>query len=386
MLPTPDQLLATRSGRLAETIQRDIALNAGWIGFDQFMQHALYSPGLGYYSGPLQKFGEQGDFITAPMLGDLFAQCMGRQVAEVLDHLDGANVYEFGAGDGTLATDLLRYLEKHKQLPGTYFIVETSADLRQRQQQQLRQLGDQTIARVTWLEQLPTSFNGVIVGNELLDAMPCKRFETDLDGRCKELGVACENGQFYWKTSAVAEVAAPPGIQFEPGYQSERMLQAEAWARTIGAALESGVLLLIDYGFPRAEYYHPDRSQGTLMCHYRQHSHGDPFFWPGLQDITCHIDFTAIAEAGRSQGLTLSGYCDQANFLMSCGLLDILQLRQSNDPAQSAQLMALAAEVKKLTMPHEMGELFKVIALSRNYPIPLTGFSRRNLADRLGVV
>jgi len=303
----------------------------------------------------------------------------------VFDHLGGGNVYEFGAGDGTLGLDLLAALEKLNQLPERYFIVETSADLRQRQQQQLKQLGEQINSRVTWLEQLPPSFNGVIIGNELLDAMPCKRFETDLSGSCKELGVACENEQFYWKTSTLNDVAPPAGIKLEPGYRSERMLQAEAWTSTIGAALESGVLLLIDYGFPRAEYYHSDRSRGTLMCHYRHHNHSDPFFWPGLQDITCHIDFTAIAEAGRSQGLTLSGYCDQANFLMSCGLLDILQLRQGNDPTQSAQVMALAAEVKKLTMPHEMGELFKVIALSRNYPFPLTGFSRRNLADRLGV-
>ena len=386
MLPAPDQRLIERSRKLVEKICHEIQLNAGWIGFDRFMQLALYCPGLGYYSGPQEKFGEQGDFITAPMMGDLFARCMAEQIAEVLGHVEGGNIYEFGAGDGSLAAGILRALARRNCLPSSYFIIETSADLRQRQQQKLQALDGGIGDRVRWLDQLPQSFTGVIFANELLDAMPCKRFEANRDGSCKELGVTFVDQSLEWKVSQGPQLEMPADVKFAPGYQSERMLQAEAWIRTVGAMLRSGVLLLVDYGFPQTEFYHPDRQQGTLMCHYRHRSHGDPFFWPGLQDITTHVDFTAIAVAGRCAGLEIGGYCDQANFLMSCGLIDILNQLQNDQQSDSLSIMERAAEVKKLIMPHEMGELFKVIALTRNYQSPLMGFSRRNQTNRLGVL
>jgi SAM-dependent MidA family methyltransferase len=347
MLPLPEPVLQARSKQLTDIITDEVNANHGWIGFDRFMHSVLYYPDLGYYSGTLEKFGRDGDFITAPLMGDLFARCIARQCAQILKLTEGLDIYEFGAGSGALAGDTLLELDRLDQLPQHYYILETSAELRQRQRDHFTSLPEKISCRICWLEQIPPVLNGVVLANELLDALPCKRFEIDIHGQARELGVSMVRDQFQWATGPAI---APQAMDFESmdlatGYQSELPLQAGAWVNTIGRALQTGVILLIDYGFPGLEFYHPDRNQGTLMCHYRHHAHPDPFFWPGLQDITTHIDFSAIARVAAMGGLEVAGYCDQANFLISLGLLDFLGESVHSNELESRKMLELSAQV-----------------------------------------
>ena len=384
MLASPPLELQQLSIALQSVIKRSIAEHRGWIGFDQFMQQALYYPGLGYYSNGLPKFGEEGDFVTAPTIGNLFATCLARQCAQIIENGNAPNIYEFGAGGGRLVTDLLLALEQLNRLPDTYTIIETSAGLVQQQREQVALLPVALREKVKWVETLPDSFAGIIIGNELLDAIPFKRFEVSPDNQLLELGVSLQEDQFIW--AAGPALPENPSIDnlpaLYPGYVSEVSVQANAWIDTIGRKLTKGVILLIDYGFKRSEFYHHDRNSGTLMCHYRHHSHDDVFFWPGLQDITAHVDFSAVAFAAEAAGLTLCGYCDQANFLLSCGLLKLIE-NQAGNESDPATYLAQTSQVKKLIMPHEMGELFKVIALGRGDQPALMGFSNRNLQEQL---
>ena len=383
MLTEPTAEGKLHSARLSARIRRQIARAGGWVGFDQFMQQALYAPGLGYYSAGATKFGAAGDFITAPLMGDLTARCLAKQCAEVLSEIGGGDVIEFGAGTGQLAADMLLAMDAQGALPEHYFIVETSADLRARQREtiaarcgELSRHGERLCERVRWLEQLPPDgFTGVALANEALDAMPAIRFETDARGRALILGVALGDDGFHWSPSAEA---LPDPLQnrladlaLEAGYRGEMGLHAEAWVRSVGEKIHCGVMLLLDYGFPRREFYHAQRRQGTLMCHYRHVAHDDPFFYPGLQDISVHVDFTALEHAAREVALALAGFTSQGAFLLSLGVLDM--------PAASMR----GGEINTLTMPHEMGELFKVIAFSRNYDRPLSGFA---LKDRRGAL
>lgn len=385
MLPEPDSELIAQSKQLQQLIAREIQQHRGWIGFDHFMDLALYAPDLGYYRSALEIFGEQGDFVTAPLLGDLFGRCIARQCAQVIVSLQNASLYEFGAGDGSLAVAVITELDKLGALPDCYYIMETSAGLRQRQRSSLEDLNPELKSRVKWMDRLPDAINGVVVGNELLDAMPCKRFEVDPHGEIHELGVCNSDARFEWSISSnpLSNIDWLRKRNLGPDYQSELPIQAAAWVSTVGEKIDQGIMLLIDYGFPRQEFYHPDRNQGTLMCHYRHYAHTDPFFWPGLQDITTHIDFTAIAEAGAISGLRMLGFCDQANFLLSCGLTDILADSQTGSEPVTKETLKLSAEVKKLTMPHEMGELFKVIAMGKENQENLIGFQTRNQMRRL---
>ncbi len=385
MLPPPEPALQARSARLANIIADEISDNAGWIGFDRYMHLALYHPSLGYYRSSLKKIGAGGDFITAPALGDLFARCIAAQTAEALEITGTTDIIEFGAGTGALARDILLELGSHDRLPGRYCIVETSAELSGCQRNLCDDLPIHIRSRIEWLETVPSRINGVVVANELLDALPCKRFVVDSQGHVRELGVSFGNDRFQWAIGAIIDGAIEDVIpgSLAAGYQSELPLQASAWMNTIGRALESGMILIFDYGFPGREFYHPDRSQGTLMCHYRHQVHSDPFFWPGLQDITSHIDFSAIVQTAVIAGLEVSGYCDQANFLISCGLLDLVTEAIQDGGLETREMLEMTAQVKKLTMAHEMGELFKVIALTKNCPSSLQGFSRRNLKHRL---
>ncbi len=385
MLPEPDSELVAQSKQLQQLITQEIQQHRGWIGFDHFMDLALYTPDLGYYSSALKKFGEQGDFVTAPLLGDLFGRCIARQCAQVIVSIQNASLYEFGAGDGSLAVAVITELDKLGALPDCYYIMETSARLRQRQRSSLEDLSPELKGRVKWLENLPDVINGVVVGNELLDAMPCKRFEVNSHGQIHELGVCISDARFEWSISSqpLLDVDWLAKRDLGSDYQSELPMRAAAWVSTVGEKIDQGIVLLIDYGFPRQEFYHLDRNQGTLMCHYRHYAHTDPFFWPGLQDITTHIDFTSIAEAGAISGLRTLGFCDQANFLLSCGLTDILADSQTGGEPGTKEILKLSAEVKKLTMPHEMGELFKVIAMGKENPENLIGFQMRNQARRL---
>ncbi|MDD5241017.1 MAG: SAM-dependent methyltransferase [Sulfuricella sp.] len=369
-LPAPDPATLAHSEKTAGLIQRDIEANDGWIPFSRFMELALYAPGLGYYSAGMNKFGSSGDFVTAPEISALFGRSLARQAAQILTETRG-DILETGAGLGRLAFDLLTELGQLDQLPKRYFILEISADLRQRQQRLLAPFAP----RVTWLDALPASFSGLILGNEVLDAMPVDLVAWREDG-VYQRGVTWENGEFQWHERKLAsgelfdhavKLTLPPGIVSEIG------LAARGFIASLAGMLEKGVILMLDYGFGQSEYYHPQRETGTLMCHYRHHAHDDPFTLPGLQDITAHVDFTAIAEAGLSHGLDLLGYTNQAYFLLNCGITDLLA-RAS--PEQTNTYLPLAAQAQKLLNPAEMGELFKAIALGKGMDVPLIGFAR----------
>ena len=385
-LPAPDAAAMRHSAALIQHIREDIRAHGGSIDFMRYMELALYAPGLGYYSAGPQKFGANGDFITAPEMGSAFARCLARQCAQVFQQLGKAEILEVGAGSGKLAADLLSALAQQGQLPHRYLILELSADLRARQAAHVAKQIPELASRIEWLDQLPArEFRGVIIANELLDAIPTQRFRVLSDG-LRLLHVAWENDGFVWRevpapTSLAAQVASRIDFESLPaGYTSEINLQAEAWIRSMGQIMDAGLLLLIDYGFPRSEFYHPDRSDGTMMCHFRHQAHSDPFVLIGLQDITTHVEFTALAEAGHESGLALLGYTSQAAFLLATGIAE-----QPAEPANGdlRSQLELAQEIKKLTLPHEMGELFKVLALARGLSGPLLGFVLQDRRSRL---
>ncbi len=381
-LPPPSAEEQARSAALADDIRAEINRRGGAIDFSRFMELALYAPGRGYYSGGQQKFGATGDFITAPELGSLFARCLAQPCRQALAAVGGGDILEAGAGTGALAADLLLALETLDSRPRRYLILELSAELRARQAETLKQKAPHLLGRVRWLDALPgNGFCGVMLGNELLDAMPVERFRVTATG-LQQLQVGWDNGQFAWRerpADAAIQQRIDP-LRLPAGYASEINFRADAWVCSVAERLAAGVLLLIDYGFPRAEFYHPQRTAGTLMCHYRQRAHADPLIFPGLQDITAHVDFTAIAEAGRAAGLELLGYTSQAAFLLDSGLEKIVA---ASNPDDARAHLALTQQVKKLTLPHEMGELYKVIALGRGLPGPLAGFGLQDRRARL---
>jgi SAM-dependent MidA family methyltransferase len=370
-LPVPDAHMQAHSDALHQQIKTHIEQQGGWISFADYMQQALYTPHLGYYSGGGNKFGVGGDFVTAPQISPLFAQAMANQLAPVLAETGGA-ILELGAGTGKLAHGLLHALHAQQQLPH-YYILEVSANLRMRQQQYLQKdLPAELYARVQWLETLPERFNGVVVGNEVLDAIPVQLVQWQ-DGRWWERGVGYENG-FVWQTRALQNSACVAHIdasQLPEGYLTEVNPAAQALVASLADRLQQGLILFPDYGFSAREYYHPQRNQGTLMCHYQHYAQDNPFIYPGLQDITAHVDFTAMAETALAHGLDCAGYSNQAQFLINCG---ILQLLQQVNPEDSAHYLPQVAAIQKLLSPAEMGELFKVLALSKGIQLPLFGF------------
>ncbi|VAW95187.1 SAM-dependent methyltransferase, MidA [hydrothermal vent metagenome] len=381
-LPEPDGKAQAHSMALIRLIVDEIACAGGQISFARYMELALFAPGLGYYSAGSQKFGASGDFVTAPEISPLFSRCLARQTAEVLENLGGGDVLEVGAGSGIMAADLLAELALLGSLPEQYFLLELSADLRQRQRETLTQKVPHLLARVQWLDSLPdASFRGVVLANELLDALPVHRFRVEVSG-LTERCVCWRDGRFQWcraeiDDAALAQCLAMLGEGLPEGYESELNLTAGGWIGSVAALLQAGVVLLIDYGFPRHEYYHPQRDRGTLMCHYRHRAHDDPFVYPGLQDITAHVDFTAVAECAVDSGLNVLGYNTQGLFLLANG---ITELAQSDDEHEQR---LLAQQVRTLTLPGEMGELFKVIALGRDYDAPLRGFMLQDLRGKL---
>ncbi|MBE9516895.1 MAG: SAM-dependent methyltransferase [Proteobacteria bacterium] len=355
--------------------------HGGTISFAEFMQLALYAPGLGYYTAGKIKFGESGDFVTAPEISPLFGQCLAQQCADALDMLGSGDLLEAGAGSGKLACELLARLEQLDSLPEHYYILEVSADLRQQQQRHIAQTLPQLKDRVHWLDSLPKRFNGVIIGNEVLDAMPVERFVVT-DDTIEQLHVGHEQGHFVWRRRKAGNALADrvSALELSPPYISELNLNAEAWIASLADVLERGLILLIDYGFPEHEYYLDDRREGTLMCHYKHHSHDNPLVLTGLQDITAHVDFTAIAQTAVDNNLAVSGYTSQAAFLIGCGLE---QLASDLDSEDEKTRLNIAQQIKKLTQPSEMGELFKVIALTRDIDTPLRGFMIQDRRDRL---
>lgn len=373
-LPQPSDDAAAASAALQQHIVATITAAGGWISFADYMALALYTPGLGYYSGGARKFGAAGDFVTAPELTPLFARSLASQLVQVMQ-ASSPNILEAGGGSGALATDLLLELERRQALPEQYLILELSGELRARQAETLELRAPHLLSRVQWLDTLPEAFSGCVIGNEVLDAMPVHLIDWQADGTV-ERGVGLDaNQHFCWQPRVPgAHLQAPLAALSVPSpYQSEINLAAAAWVAGWGDILQSGAVILIDYGFPRHEYYHPQRHQGTLMCHYRHHAHGDPFWWPGLNDITAHVDFTAMAEAGFAAGLDVAGYTSQAAFLINCGLTDVLA---RTDAEAARDYLPQSRAVEKLINPAEMGELFKVIAFSKGIAEPLLGFVR----------
>lgn len=387
------------SRELVRRIGAEIDAAGGWVGFDRYMQRVLYEPGLGYYTGPNRVFGADGDFVTAPEMSSLFGRCIATQCAQWLG--GAGEIVEFGAGSGALATQLLSALRDAHAMPRTYAIVELSATLRERQRATIAAAGDELLARVRWLDELPRRIDGVVLANEVLDAMPVRVFR--LAGTVVyERGVSrTHDGSLGWAErdaderfaarvrerlaqawSAGADDAR--GFEGDPnasvgaapqGYVSELGEQAEAWVATVGSRLVRGAMLLIDYGFPRREFYHPQRDQGTLRCHFRHRAHDDPFLWPGLQDVTAHVDFSGVAEAAARAGLDTLGFASQARFLLDCGLLEACVALPRDD------LVGWTREtqaVQRLLSEAEMGELFKAIAFGRGVPDDAIGFRTRD--------
>lgn len=381
-LPPPDADAMAHSDVLTGTIREAIAAAGGWLGFDRYMELALYTPRLGYYSGGARKFGPAGDFITAPELTPLFGQALAHQAAQIMD-ASARQLLEVGAGTGALAADLLRALEALDCLPETYAILELSGELRARQEENLAREVPHLAARVRWLDGLPERFAGCVIANEVLDVMPVQLAVWRADGLF-ERGVAWQDGRLVWADRpADARLAAfaarlPVAAPASGEYVSEICPAAAAWVAEWARRLDQGAMILIDYGYPRAEYYLPHRASGTLQCYYRHRAHPDPLLWPGLNDITSFVDFTAVAEAAHDAGLTVLGYTSQASFLNNCGLLSLLAQR---GPTDSADYLRAARAAQRLIAPHEMGELFKVLLVGRGeLPVPLLGISR---GDRL---
>ncbi len=369
-LPAPSPEALAHSTACAAMLREAIRDAGGWLSFADFMTRALYAPGLGYYAAGARKFGQAGDFITAPEISSLFGQCIARSVAETIVASMG-NLLELGPGTGKLAFDVLSALEKLDALPRKYFLLEVSADLRQRQRETLSGLSPSLFARCEWINSLPVYFVGAIIANVVLDVLPVHLVVFG-NGKMVERGVSWRDDQFVWQDAPVLSLDVqamtdtvnravfnhtPPA-----GYVSEFAPQANALAASLVYALRDGVILLIDYGFRRAEFYHPDRHMGTLMCHYRHHAHTDVFLYPGLQDITAHVDFTSIAEAGMEAGGALIGYATQANFLLGAGITDLIA---QHDPDQAAGYLALTNQAQRLLSPAEMGEFFKVIGFAK---------------------
>ncbi|MGM0412197.1 MAG: class I SAM-dependent methyltransferase [Pseudomonadota bacterium] len=386
-LPAPDADAAAISAELVERIRAAIAEAGGVLPFHRYMQMALYEPGLGYYAGGSHKLGAGGDFVTAPEISPWFGYCLAREAAPVLETLEGGEVLEPGAGSGRMAADVLTELERLGALPATYRILEVSAELRDRQQRTLAERVPHLADRVAWVDDIPAGFRGVVLANEVLDAMPVHRFRITGNGPV-ELGVAdsdqglvtAEMGPAGERLAAAIAAAEAAVGELPVDYESEVGLAAADWVATLGERLESGRAILVDYGFPRHEFYHPQRATGTLMGHYRHHAHADPYLYPGLSDLTAHVDFTAAAEAAHGAGLQVAGFATQAHYLMSLGLAEAAE--QVNPVDQRAQLEAARA-MRTLTMPEEMGELFKVLILDRGeLPVP-AGLALRDMRGRL---
>jgi len=376
-IPSPQQQVLSQ--QLANLIQQKIKQAGGWIDFATFMHMALYTPGLGYYSGGAKKFGMGGDFVTAPEISPIFAQILARQALQILVATQG-DILELGAGTGRLAADLLLELQQLDQLPKQYFILEVSDYLRQIQHETLhKKLSAQLYKRVVWLETLPQSFTGLVLGNEVLDAIPVHLiYKTH---SLHERGVAFE-GEFIWQDKPlkagklfdeVNECSLPND------YLTEVCPAATGLVNSLANMLKQGVILMLDYGFSAREYYHPQRNRGTLMCHYQHYAHSNPLANVGLQDITAHVNFSQIAMLCELASMRLAGYANQAQFLINCGILDILAQNSPND----SEYMKLAAAVQKLLSPAEMGELFKVIALSKGIEEDLIGFKSGDKAHTL---
>jgi SAM-dependent MidA family methyltransferase len=390
------------SAAVAARLHAEIAQAGGWLSFERFMDLALYAPGLGYYSAGSAKIGSGGDFVTAPEISDLFSRCVARQCAQVLS-VTGGEILELGAGTGRMAAAVLESLAATGVLPERYSILEVSADLAERQRERLGSLPASLRERVVWLDRLPERpVRGVVLANEVLDALPCQRFVVGGGGHpaggdpwgghaavgsaVVELGVSLQ-GDLFIERAAMPDAALAGACEsllkelpqpLPPGYTSEVCLRLEPWIASVGSCLERGLLLLFDYGLPRSHYYHPQRVSGTLQCHFKQLAHDDPYINVGVQDITAWVDFTRVAEAGVAAGLDVTGFCTQAGFLLATGIESFVA-----EAVGAVEGARRAGEARRLLMPGEMGEAFKAMALTRDYDAALEGFALQDLRHSL---
>ncbi|HEY2628953.1 MAG TPA: SAM-dependent methyltransferase, partial [Usitatibacter sp.] len=352
-LPPPSSEALAHSNRVAEHIASVIASEGDWVPFSRFMELALYAPGMGYYAAGARKFGEEGDFITSPEISPMFARCFALQAGQVLKRV-GGDVLELGPGSGIFAADLFQALKEQGTVPERYLLLEVSPDLKQRQRELLEKRHPADIDRFVWIDELPKKIRGVVIANEVLDVVPCSLVHRER-GVIQESGVIVTEAGFAFEDQALpdGELARRAAAVMPPGdydYLTEVNLAAEALTRTISSALEAGLVLFIDYGYAEHEYYHPQRSIGTVRCHYRHRFHGDPFFMPGLQDITAHVDFSAMARAAEQGGSELVGYTTQAYFLISCGLAVLVS---AGDPTMTLSRLKGTSAVHRLIGPSE---------------------------------
>lgn len=394
--PEASAEILAHSEKLKLQIQQNIQQNEGKISFSDYMNQALYTPGLGYYSAGLKKFGRHGDFITAPEISPLFSQCLAIQCVEIMRQTQQQTLLEVGAGSGIMAIELVLQLELLNELPDKYLILELSAELRDRQQRSVKAILPHLYGSFQWLDRLPEApFSGIILANELLDAMPVHMVKITPQNSYERHVSLDNNNNFIWQD----EIADNPQLikkiddikqlhqslsRFAPSqeeyYITEVNLQADRWIRSIADILDIGAILLIDYGYTAKEYYHPQRSMGTLMCHYQHHRHDDPFYLPGIQDITAHVNFSSIAVTAHQSGLEVCGFTTQAHFLMAGGLVE---LTKDLDPDDVLNFTEATRQIKMLTLPEEMGELFKVLLLAKGKPLSLSAFQFQDFRQRL---
>ncbi len=394
--PQPSAEAIAHSNKVKERIIAAIESAGGKISFEAYMNLALYAPGLGYYSAGLKKFGRLGDFITAPEISPLFSQCLAIQCRHIMQQSGLSTLLEVGAGSGIMAIDIMQELERQDSLPEQYLILELSADLRDRQQKAIKDKIPHLASRFHWLDQLPARpFNGIVIANELLDALPVHLLRLSGTQSFERFVALDKEQEFIWQDQSIEEPRlntiadevrdihlSMQTLNDKPGqdYITEVNLLAMDWISSIADIMEQGAVLLVDYGYTAREYYHPQRFMGTLMCHYQHHRHDDPFYLPGMQDITAHINFSHIARSAEATGLTLCGFTTQAHFLMAGGLVE---LTRDLDPEDVVHFTETARQIKMLTLPEEMGELFKVILLAKGKPLSLPAFQFQDFSQRL---
>ena len=381
-LPEPSVEARAHSERVVQHIAKSIGEAGGWISFADYMGAALYAPGIGYYASGTRKFGPAGDFVTAPELTSLFGRALSGQLAQVLA-LIGGDVIELGPGTGRLAADVLGELSGRDALPASYRLLEVSPELRARQREHLATKVPNVASRVEWIEVLPERWRGVVIANEVLDAVP-PHVIVRREGTWYERGVEMDDHRLALVDRPLTNRALRDAARsLFPGvgdYESEINPAANALVASLAQRCEAGALVLVDYGFPAGEYYHPQRSRGTLMAHYRHRALADPLFLPGLVDLTAHVNFTAIAQAGAGAGTSVAGFTTQAHFLVDCGILDLLT---HVGDVQSVAYLREASAVHKLLSPVEMGELFKVLMLTRGVDMSPLGFRTGDQRHRL---
>ncbi|MDO7596928.1 MAG: SAM-dependent methyltransferase [Pseudomonadota bacterium] len=367
-LTVTDTIAQQHSEQLMTLIKLKISEAGGKISFADYMQLCLYAPGLGYYSAGSHKIGYGGDFTTAPEISPLFSRSLAHQLIDVLRQLDQGNILEFGAGSGKMAVDILRELYLKQSLPQQYYIIEASADLRQRQQQTIHHAIPHLEYKVVWLDSLPSDFNGVVLANEVCDAMPVHRLHFT-NGLNYELYIVNNNDELQWcdeeisRSDLIDKIIEIKSFIDDTDYFTEVNLAAQAWLTSLADNLQHGAIFVIDYGYPQAIYYHPQRSNGTLMCYYQQQGHDNPLILPGLQDITAHVDFTSLAQIAVDNGLDVAGFQSQADFLLAAGITELTSFNEHDD---AFLMLQHATEIKRLTLPTEMGETFKVLTLTKN--------------------